>query len=155
MPVRGEPHNRPVPIGSLLSGARGGLLIRQLLMRAMNRPRLTVAANVAQVWMTAAGTPATPLALMVTVSNPSPHPLLISHIGVVLDKRGVAFPPSLRTIVGSVPQFQSKTASMTMADLDQFLSQYGAELPAGGAIRIVVTDGLGKEWYSKKLNRSA
>src|SRR5579859_5705401 len=117
------------------------------MLRALNRPRLRVSARVANVFF-ADGTVNAPRTLIVGVSNPSPHPLVLSHIGIELGKGNAAFPEELKTILGPLAQFDSRSVSMTVEALEQFIARYAAGRVPLETVRIVVTDGLGKEWYS-------
>lgn len=137
------------PFDGFLSGTRGALLVRNLILRALNRPRLKVEAHVGNLWI--GGTQAPPT-LMVSVANPSPHPLVLSHIGVEIGKRGDAgFPDELKTILGPLAQFDSRHVTMTVEALEQFIGRFAENLLPVQTVRVVVTDGLGKEWLSKTV----
>jgi hypothetical protein len=135
------------PFDGFLSGARSALFVRNLVLRALNRPRLKVEAHVGNVWI--GGTQAPPT-LVVSVANPSPHPLVLSHIGIEIGRRGDAgFPEELKTILGPLAQFNSRSVSMTMEALEEFIGRHAEHLLPVQTVRIVCTDGLGKEWFSK------
>jgi hypothetical protein len=135
------------PFDGFLSGTRGVLLGRNLILRLLNRPRLRVQANVANLWVED-GT--MPLTIFASVANPSPHPLVLKNIGVAVGKRGVAFPDELKAILGPLAPFDSRHATMTVEAFEDFMGRFEGRLPLPD-LRIVVTDGLGKDWSSRPV----
>ena len=138
-------------IGAWLTGGRAFLFARNLVLWALNRPRLQVSASQPRMWE-GDGTPL-PAALAVTVKNPSPHSLAIESVGVELDGgRQIVFPNALEKIAGPIDGFRTAIAVIRVQELDQFMADLDVPVETrNGLIRVHVSDGLGKTWTSKRF----